>query len=265
MPGAVGAQAVLYARSTDGGATWSAPVQAAQGQVDWPQVVVAAPGQVHLIWTRARATSSLSQGLEAWAAYSLDGGERFSEAARVRGLEQVSGPVSAATDEAGALYVVGMGQSASGESQLLYARWDGGKWSERDAFSLGQVATAGNAAFAALSPGGNRLNVLLRESVTGADGNSQFEIVATGRQVAAAPPAAPAPTFTPLPTQTPTPTATPLPTATARPIVRSGATGTPAQVQNDLLAKQTPLLLGGALAGLAILVTLGLALAWTRR
>ena len=265
LPGGTSPQMVTYARSTDGGHTWSAPIKVAEGAVDWPRVVVASgTGRVYLIWNQARGLSgSVSSSIEVWSQSSPDGGQRWTEAARVRGFEDISGPVSVASDGAGGLYLVGVGRTTSGESALLYSRWDGTTWSERQTFGLGQDATLGNAVVAALMPSAKWLSVVLRELVMNQAGTKQFEIVATGREVTTASAAAPAPTFTPLPTSTSAPTATPRPTATARP--QLATTAMPQPAGQGPFQGQWPLVMGGVLA---VVIVLGVVIArviWVAR
>jgi hypothetical protein len=266
LPGAVETQAIVYARSTDGGKTWSSPVHVAEGAVDWPRVAVSGAGQVYLVWNQARVRSegvTSQQSAEVWGRFSPDGGQRWSEAARVRGFEQVSGPVSLASDGVGGLTLVGVAPGASSESELLYSRWDGRAWSECEIFGLGQDATWGNAAVAVMVPNMSELNVVLRELLKLADGTEQFGVVAMGRDVQVTSAAAPAPTFTPLPTFTPTVTATPLPTATPAPQVNLSD---PVQLAGrGSIKSQIPLVLGGALVAVIVLATVVWRVIWMVR
>jgi len=261
LPGGTSVQAVFYARSTDDGQTWSAPLKIAEGAVDWPRIA-SVEGQVHLVWNQARARGgSTVLSAEVWQQFSLDDGQRWSEPARVRGFEEVSGPASLAAAGEG-LYLIAAGQGEGGESALLYAPWTGQAWGEGEIFGLGQNITPGNAAVAAVLPEKGWLGVALREFVLGQAGTAQFEVVATGREVPAVP-VTPAPTFTPLPTQTPAPTSTPLPTPTDRPQLRM--TGTPQPVQSGPLAGQEPLIVSGALAALVVAVVVLGRIVWGSR
>jgi hypothetical protein len=100
----IGTRAVYYARSSDGGQTWSTPVEVAKGALDWPRIAVGSANQVYLAWNQARAQSAgtdASSSVEVWSRFSTDGGQRWSEAARVQGFDQVSGPVGLTSDNAG--------------------------------------------------------------------------------------------------------------------------------------------------------------------
>jgi len=265
LPGGAGTLAVVYARSTDGGQTWSAPVQVAEGAVDWPRVAVGGVGQVYLAWNQARTRIggvASQQSAEVWGQFSPDGGLRWSEAARVRGLE-VSGPVGIASDGVGGLALVGVGPGATGESVLLYSRWNGSAWGEPETFGLGQTATWGNAAVAAMVPSMGKLSVVLREFLRQADGTEQFGAVAMERDVPVVSPAGPAPTFTPLPTFTPTITPTPRPTATPAPQVNLAGPAQPAE--RGSLKSQMPLVLGGALVVVVVLAVVVGRIVWAAR
>jgi hypothetical protein len=240
LPAESNGQMVYYARSTDGGQTWNAPIKLAEGVVNWPRVAVMGTGRVAVIWDQVRARGAVTAPYEVWAQFSLDGGQRWTEAARVRGFEQVSGPAGLASDGAGSLYVLGLGLKPGGESALLYARWDGRAWADADRAGLGQDAALGNAVSAAFAPGANRLGVALRQrafqaprqtapapDVAGQVSGSEFQVAASGRELAPAARPAPAPTFTPMPASTLLPTATPGPTSTPRPRVSAAVVETP--------------------------------------
>lgn len=266
LPGGMGAQAVMYARSTDAGQTWSAPIQMAEGSVDWPRIAVSETGQVHVIWNLNRTrtgSSSTSHYAEVWGRFSLDGGQRWSEPTRVRGFDAVSGPVGLTSDGAGKLYLVGVGASASGESALLYARWDGQAWSAQEAMGLGQNVTWGNAAAAVVSSSAQRLAVVLRLFVQGTGRSGQFDVIATGRTVPITSVVVTAPTFTPVPTLAPTITPTPYPTPT--PVPPLNPEKALRSSNSNPLQGQSPLIVGGAIVLLIAVGTVVTRLVWLAR
>jgi hypothetical protein len=251
LPGGRAARAVYYARSTDQGKTWSAPVKIAEGAIDWPQLSVMAADQVYVAWTQTASQSTASSPVQysVWGKYSFDGGERWSPAEAVPGFGQVSGPVGLHSDNAGHLYLAAVGKSVGGESILLVSQWMGQTWSPQDIFSLGQPAALDNAAVISIAPELGRLSALLRLWTLGQDNQGRFEIAATGRDVepvAIVPP----PTFTPMPTTTPEPTATPQPTPTPRPQLN----GTEQQLVANSRQGLPPLVLGGVVAALIVIV-----------
>jgi hypothetical protein len=250
LPGGVNPQAVAYSHSTDDGKTWSAPIDIAEGNVDWPQVAIFSAGRVLLIWNQAQSSIGGSPLFEAWSEFSTTGGEQWTEAARVRGFGELGGPVGLTADHAGGLSLVGVSQDTSGESILVYSHWDGQTWSAQETFGLGHNAAPGDAASVALMPEAGRLNVAMREWVTAPDGTSYFDARATGREVTIVPATERVPTLTPLPTPRPTVTAIPYPTATARPKLPQGeatqSTGT------NPLQGQSPLVMAGVMAAVIV-------------
>ena len=249
LPGGAHTQAVVYARSTDGGQSWSTPVKVAEGWVDWPQVTVPSTGQVYLIWSQSQGRqASLT---EVWGQFSPDGGGRWTEPKRVSGFEQVSGPAGLSSDDAGGIHLVGVGRATGGEGALLHATWDGQAWTRREALGLRQNVAPDSAAIGALATGTSQLVVLVRGQISEQDAVQQFGIVATGRQVVVVQAASPAPTFTPLPTSTSTPTATPQPAATPKPQLIT--TSVSPSAQSGQMSGQLPLIVGGVLAVVVVL------------
>jgi hypothetical protein len=197
-------QSIYYARSTDGGQTWSKAEMLAEGRaVDSPQLALPGSGQLYVLWNRRgnetviRATSPY----ETWGRFSPDGGLRWAEARELPGFKDMTGKVSLGTDGAGRLYLSGISENAGGASELVYSSWAGQDWSQREALGIGQPAALGNQATVAVLPGAGQLVVLARTSVLSDSGRAQFEVISTDRKITAAPIVV-QPTLTPL-TQSP--------------------------------------------------------------
>jgi hypothetical protein len=249
-PGSTSERAVYTARSTDQGETWSTPLKIAEGDVDWPQLSLVTADDVYIAWTQAASQAGAKSSLQysVWGKYSSDGGARWSQPAPVPGFEQVSGPVGLGSDGAGHLYLAAVGEGTGGESVLNVSQWIGGTWSGQDTIGLGQPAARDNAAVIVIAPAAGRLSVLLRLWTLGQDNQGQFEVAATGRDIAPEN-VPPPPTFTPMPTTTPEPTATlpptprpPLPNSDKQQPVATTREGPP------------PLVLGGVLAAIIVIV-----------
>ena len=215
-------QAVYYARSTDRGQTWSTAQKLVEGDVSAPQISVPKRGQVYVLWNQKNGERNDHTPFETWGQLSLDGGERWTEAAAVPGFRQVSGKVALNTDGAGRLYLSGITANAGGESELIYSSWAGQDWSQRETVGIGQRATTDNQASSAVMSASGQLIVLARTSIFTDSIEPQFQMFASNRAITAAPVIA-QPTFTPIPSVTPQPTSlaseTSLPLLTPSPTI----------------------------------------------
>jgi hypothetical protein len=264
LPGEVAPRGVYYARSTDGGQTWSAPVEATEGNVDSPRVTVAGDGQAYIAWTqeKSQAQTGNPAGLEVWGQFSPDGGQRWLEPALARGFESMSGLMGLAADASGHLYLTAIGLGANGESELVFAQWTGQSWSVAERQMLRQAGKPGNAVVAVVPSGTNRLAVLLREWVWNEQGVGEYEIVSSMREVSATQ-LIPLPTFTPQTMPTPSPLPTLEPTLTPQP--KLDLNGTESSSPGGGLQGPMVLLVS---AGLSIILVVGAVIAravWNSR
>jgi hypothetical protein len=211
--GPFGPQGVFYARSADGGKSWSEARQIAEGAYAWPQVAAPLAGQVHLLWNDA-------DGGDAWThRWTADYGETWSYQQQVRGLRDVPGPVGLAVDGVGGLYLVGLGRDDFAEPALLYSVWRPAeeRWEAQDPYRVGQVQGVVPGVALALLGADGRLDAAFRADVPGEEGTRR-EVLHARRSIPAVE-QAPEPFYTPVPTMTPLPSPTPTATATPRPQV----------------------------------------------
>jgi hypothetical protein len=210
LPGSGSPLGIYTAYSTDQGERWSGAMLAKDGAYDWPHLVATYRYQVHLLW------NEVGDNRGWWQGWSTDGGQRWTRPARVQGFRQVPGPAGVVSDKAGALHLVGLGQDDVGDPALLYLRWDGNRWSNREVVRVsldqGHVPGAG----AALAPALGQLHAaflgpVMLEAEDQADAEMGRGVYLTGRPVAEVA-LTPAPTLTPLPTSTVEPEPTPTPT-----------------------------------------------------
>ena len=249
LPGSEGSQAVYYSGSIDGGQTWSAPLKVAEGQVDWPRIATPNNGQVYVAWNQNanQGEPNPATPFGVWGQFSTDGGQQWSEPEALPGFGEVSGPIGLYADEAGQLYASAVGRESNNESKLIAAKWDGQKWTGREEVRLGQEAAVGNAAAPMVVPEMGQLNALMRLYTWVQNGSGQFDVVMTSRAIT---PTAvtPIPVLTAQPKATVESTPTIQPTATPLPRL-------PSSVQQPVASRgPSPLVLGGALAAMVVMI-----------
>jgi hypothetical protein len=232
------------------GQAWSEPVQVADGAYDWPWVVAAPTGQVHLLWGEA-------QGRFGWThQWSGDGGAGWTRPERVRRFLGVPGPVELVADGAGTLHLVGVGEDDAGEPALLYTTWADERWGELESFRLAPGASGEPGVAVALRPALGRLDVTFRGETESEGGEAQMDVFYASRPVPAVE-VTPGPAFTSQPTMPPMSGSTPTVTPTPRPTVNPGAPS-PAPPSLSLGPVNLPLAsLGGLLLAALIVVVVG--------
>ncbi len=240
-------RAVVYAQSADGGQSWSGPTLRAAATSDWPRLAVARPNQVYVVWNQPATGADASTALaEVWGQVSSDGGQSWTAPVPISGFE-VTGPVDLVPDGAGGLYLVGMGQSATGGATLINAYWDGQAWSKAETYDLGYDAAPGNAVTAAYLPASHRLEAALQALTGTSSSDGRFSLLVAGRQAQATVAVPLAPTLTAPPSPTPTATPRPLPTATAAVTPTLNPAGSIPPANPSPLPVSTTLVAGGVL------------------
>ncbi|MFW6116011.1 MAG: sialidase family protein, partial [Chloroflexota bacterium] len=216
-------EGIFYARSTDGGRTWSEPRAMAEGAYDWPRVAVALTGQAHLLWNEA------SPGGGCLHRWSADHGGSWSRQQEVPGFRGVVGPLGLTADGARTLHLVGLGRDDADEPALLYTVWDGsavsgatlttaeGRWGKRETFRLDLAEGFVPGAAVAVAGAQGRLSVAFRAEVKSDE--DIREVVFHAERSVPAVEAEPERVGTPVPAVTPTPSPMPTPTPTPRPAV----------------------------------------------
>ena len=212
------AQQLFYARSDDGGASWSAPelVQSGAGQagpVVWSALAGIGERTAHRAWqTRENDRTTL------WHQVSLDAGLSWSRAATVGGAlagGASGGAAALAVDENGRVLLL----QASGTTLQSWA-WDGERWQAGETLSL--AATGAPTLLAAGLTADGPVTAVWAAPGSAAPGsaapgsaeNGPGLFFAQGSAATLTEPPAPLPTLTPTPPATPAPTMTPAPQPT---------------------------------------------------
>jgi hypothetical protein len=226
----------FYARSTDGGRTWSDALQFAEKDHGQPGIAAIGDDLVHLVW-RSRAG-----GDGTWHQWSSDGGQTWSAPVRFDTYSGFSGPQALAVDSAGTLHFI--------SSSVNYNYWTGSNWaySPRSVDLIPVQATGG---------GGQTAQVAVSE------GNVLHVVYETGTAIGYLTRRTSAPHIPPQPLPTPASTLTPPPASTGVAIsstptltVRAWPAG--AKVEPVATSPAFPLLAGllpaALLVGIVILV-----------
>jgi hypothetical protein len=189
-----------YARSDDGGQTWSQPLQIAGQGYDEMNVFTVGADIVHLAWN---GMAGLGGRYHQWSA---DGGQTWSQVSEI--IPPPGGGTAGfpdfALDSAGTVHMI-----IDGQDCLLYSYWDSSQWARPECIpSTDEMGPIEDARLTVSE--GNRLHVVFPEN---------FERLWYTTRLVNAPhiPPLPLPTVPPVPTASPTATATPEPTPTSTP------------------------------------------------
>jgi hypothetical protein len=243
LPPATTYLGIYYARSLDGGQSWSEPAQISGVDTGFPVLAASAPNEIHIVWS-----GSLSDQTQLWHQWSTDDGATWTKATPIIGQSDVAPQADLATDGAGALYLVGVEQTTDASAALFYLRWDGGLWTDRESLPLGYTADSASGARAIILSNSN-LGVFYRVRAPTGDGGGHYVLGYSQRPVQVSL-ATPEPTLTPLPSETvaPSPTAPATITAVPTPDLNA-ATVKP-------LSQQDTFRIVVVLAGMAVVVVL---------
>ncbi len=206
-----GAPEGVYLASSPDGLTWSVAQPIAEGAAEEPLLGIAQHEQVHVAWHDVKT--------DAWQyAWSRDAGQSWSPPGDVPGMAATAGSLSLTYDRAGALHLLGVVGSPSGEKSLRYVAWsaDRGEWSVASDLRLdaldGDVLGVVGTVAAELG----RLDVLIGLLDATGEGTATEQIWQTSLALSPSEPlVALPPTAVPRPTATAAPSATPAVAPTA--------------------------------------------------
>jgi hypothetical protein len=147
---------VYYARSQDGGHTFSDAAPVVQGPVVWRELVIDGKGNLHLFWQQDNLTT-------VWDLVSLDGGHVWQYP---QGLPDAGSLASVTTDAAGSLHLVSVGPDS-----LRDWLWNGSRWKSEapPGWSLATQQQSSVALLAATVNKQGNMMVVLAETKSGGD------------------------------------------------------------------------------------------------
>ena len=129
LPNGEGPLALLYARSEDGGVTWSAPETVVEKTVGWSQIAGIGQNTVHRVGRRAVVVVP-RYGTE----QSLDGGISWQRTAPVSVFGETAGLPSLTWDSTGQLQLLQVVRSGLNQYVLQHWRFDGNALVSRTEF-----------------------------------------------------------------------------------------------------------------------------------
>jgi hypothetical protein len=157
---------IYYARSEDGGQTFSAAEALVQGAVTWREIVADGKGNLHLLWQQDSPAT-------VWDQISSDGGRTWQYP---QGLPDAGSLAAAATDPAGNVHLVSVGPGA-----LRDWLWNGERW-KSEAPSAWSLSTQEESSVALLAAAANRqgkMLVLLAETKAGGEAADRTVLYST--------------------------------------------------------------------------------------
>jgi len=200
---AIGGRNLFYARSLDGGQTWTPPLEVASGYYQSLEIAITDQNTIHLLWNGSAGDRGR------YHQWSSDGGETWSAPVRFMHTSGYAGGPSTVLDSAGILHLA---TTTGGAGIALSTYWNGTNWAEPRQIVYGDYTEHAKLAITE----GNRLIVC---GIGRTKGYDEFNAIwcATGRTSAPFVPPKPLPTPAPTPTLPPTLTTVPTQTPTATP------------------------------------------------
>jgi hypothetical protein len=123
LPGGEGPIGLYYARSEDGGSTWTAPQPVVEKAVGWSQVAGIGQNTVHRVWQEGTSGSTTL-----WHEQSLDGGLNWQRTAPVSVFGETAGLPDLAWNSSGQLQLFQVVKSGLNQYVMQHWRYDGTQW-----------------------------------------------------------------------------------------------------------------------------------------
>ncbi|RMG96099.1 MAG: exo-alpha-sialidase, partial [Chloroflexi bacterium] len=192
LPDGTGPLTLVYARSDDGGTSWTSPAQVTADPVFWADIVGVGERIVHRVWMSPREDRQF-----VWHQVSLDNGLTWTQPIRISDPNSQSGPTTLVLDAAGTPHLLQLAESNAGQLELLEWVWNGSRWEMAEGLALGEKAIEADVITAVLAQD-NQVGVLYAALLLDNEtGDLMDTLFYTARQWPA-----PEATSTPLPTLT---------------------------------------------------------------
>ncbi len=131
IPSGTGPQALYYARSEDGGQTWSAAQEVVEKHVVWSDLIGLDGGLVYRLWQE----DSAGRGM-VWHQYSTDDGVTWSNPTSISSFGGSNGPITFSVDSAGGLHLLLLNDRGEGLFSLQHWSWQGDRWVTQEGLEL---------------------------------------------------------------------------------------------------------------------------------
>jgi len=172
-PSGVGPMGIYYARSSDGGLTWSAPEAVAEKAVDWSQIDSGEGGVLHRLWKEESAGSII-----VWHDLSLDNGRDWNRSAPVSVFGSLESLAALTSDAAQRLHLLHLVNRGAGNYTMQHWIWGAEGWTTEQSLDFSQTSTARvtelDAAATNLGDLAVVLNSITLNTTTGLLGDSLF-------------------------------------------------------------------------------------------
>lgn len=252
--------ALVYARSTDDGQSWSSPETVTEETVIWSDIVGIGTRTVHRSWQALSDSRVLL-----WHQVSFDSGLTWSQPVRVSNPAMDSGPAALVLGVNDTPHLLQLAQTVEAELFLLEWVWDGARWEPGEELELSETMIGADALSAVRLPE-NQLGVLYGTLLIDPEtADLEDNLIYTSRVLDDA-----AIESTPIPTLTPT--ALPTATATAVPTMAPTATvdlnptpGAGNQANTGSSGGPNGILVGVIPAVIIVGIVFSIGLWWSRR
>jgi hypothetical protein len=204
LPPAGEALNLLYARSNDGGESWSEPEAVVETPVNWAEIIGIGERTVHRMWQDNRYGFGWL-----WHETSFDSGLTWNPVLTISGIGASESIPVLALDSAGRMHLLKL----SGDA-LQQWTWDGNRWLRQESAALDRMEATGSSWPAAAVLAGGDLAIVYTAVLAGDEsGPAQAQLLFSARPLDRPPESpTPLPTLTATPQPTATGTATPAPT-----------------------------------------------------